>query len=195
MKKILFSLFLILILTSCSKQKKETALEKCADYYFLSSSERLFSIDVNHKKNNNYILVNKNLKDLNFELKKNDDVSNIIFSKHLNNAPKQPWITEVGDLSKYKVLFKEYEVARKLHEKLENDLMIPFAKKRKSLKRKIKNTEIERRRIIFNLVNKKFRTLKLKGKSNIPLYIKKYTKCENDYNKTPSAFLLEWRNN
>ena len=71
--------------------------------------------------------------------------------------------------------------------------MIPFAKKRKSLKRKIKNTEIERRRIIFNLVNKKFRTLKLKDKSNIPLYIKKYTKCENDYNKTPSAFLLEWQ--
>jgi hypothetical protein len=32
MKKILISLFLILILTSCSQNKKESALENCADY-------------------------------------------------------------------------------------------------------------------------------------------------------------------
>ena len=37
MKKILFSLFLILILTSCSKQKKETALENCADANYKKS--------------------------------------------------------------------------------------------------------------------------------------------------------------
>ena len=55
MKKILFSLFIILILTSCSKQKKEAALEKCADSYFLDSRDRLYSIETNYEKDPTYI--------------------------------------------------------------------------------------------------------------------------------------------
>ena len=57
MKKILFSLFIILILTSCSKQKKEAALEKCADYYFLDSNERYNSIITDYKEDQDYKLI------------------------------------------------------------------------------------------------------------------------------------------
>ena len=48
MKKILFSLFIILILTSCSKQKKDAALENCADRNFLNNYERENIISTNY---------------------------------------------------------------------------------------------------------------------------------------------------
>ena len=68
-------------------------------------------------------------------------------------------------------------------------------KKRNSLNKKINEEKNKLPRIIYSLVDKKFILLTLKDKSNIELYIDIYTGCEKLYNKTPSAFLLEWSNN
>ena len=224
MKKILFSLFLILILTSCSKQKKEAALENCADSYFLGSKDRLYSIETNYKEDPIYKSIEEALNDLKNSSLSLSDERMLLHRKFKKEHPK-PWDKGSGFKSpkmsdpKYfqkntkLVDFKLYDEAKAKYEKKEGEYekiyreklrewkyeeRVYFSnvnKKRVSLEKKIKETQYELPRRIYSLVDKKFILLTLKDKSNIELYIDIYTGCEKLYNKTPSAFLLEWHNN
>ena len=69
--RLFFILLLIpIILMSCSKQKKETALENCADSYFLDHRKRLYSIETNYENDPTYIST-KNLID---DMEKSSDL-------------------------------------------------------------------------------------------------------------------------
>ena len=222
MKKILFSLFLILILTSCSKQKKEAALEKCADSYFLGSKDRLYSIETNYNEDPIYKSIEEALDDLKNSSLSLSDERMLLHRKFKKEHPK-PWNKGSGfkspkmsdpkyfqkntklvdfklyDEAKAKYEKKEGEYEKIYREKLwkwnykERDYFSNVNKKRNSLNKKINEEKNKLPRIIYSLVDKKFILLTLKDKSNIELYIDIYTGCEKLYNKTPSAFLLEWQ--
>ena len=93
--------------------------------------------------------------------------------------------TTTGFEIKYKGEFWEWERKKK-------DNVYKKEKERKVLHQKIEDEKRQLPGIIYSLVDKKFILFKLKEKSNIQLYIDIYTGCERLYNKTPSAFLLEW---
>ena len=224
MKKILFSLFIILILTSCSKQKKEAALEKCADSYFLDSRDRLYSIETNYEKDPTYISTKNLIENMEISSRSLTDEINQLYRKYEKENPKpvdKSWTFKRPEMSDPKyfqknsnmVDFKLYDEALAKYEKNKeiaeeiyrgkfwkweskrNNILYKKKKERKDLDQKIKETQYELPRIIYSLVDKKFILLTLKDKSNISLYIDIYTGCESSYNETPSAFLLEWQNN
>ena len=112
--------------------------------------------------------------------------------------------TKLVDFKLYDEAKAKYEKKEGEHEKIYREKLREWKykerayfsndnKKRDSLDKKIKETQYELPRRIYSLVDKKFILLTLKDKSNIELYIDIYTGCEKLYNKTPSAFLLEWQ--
>ena len=206
---------------SCSKQKKETALENCADSYFLDHRKRLYSIETNYENDPTYIST-KNLID---DMEKSSDLLtdeiNQLYRKYEKENPeprdkswriKRPEMTDPKyfqknsnmvdfklydeALAKYK---KNKEIAEEIYkekhwkwERKQKNIVYKKKKERKDLDKKIKETQRRLPGIIYSLVDKKFILLTLKDKSNISLYIDIYTGCESSYNETPSAFLLEW---
>jgi len=220
--RLFFILLLIpIILMSCSKQKKETALENCADSYFLDHRKRLYSIETHYKNDPTYIST-KNLID---NMKKSSDslTDEIqqLYRKYKKEYPspsdksweiKRPEMTDPKYFQKNSnmVDFKLYDEAKAKYEKnveiakkkyneelwkwerKQKNIVYEKEKERNDLDKRIKETQYELPRIIYSLVDKKFILLTLKDKSNISLYIDIYTGCESSYNETPSAFLLEW---
>ena len=223
--RLFFILLLIpIILMSCSKQKKETALENCADSYFLDHRKRLYSIETNYENDPTYIST-KNLID---DMEKSSDLLtdeiNQLSIKYKKENPKprdkswtfkRPELTDpkyfqknsnMVDFKLYDEALAKYEKNKEIAEEIyrekfwkweskRNNILYKKKKERKDLDKKIKETQYELPRIIYSLVDKKFILLTLKDKSNISLYIDIYTGCESSYNETPSAFLLEWQNN
>ena len=99
------------------------------------------------------------------------------YYKAFNRVP-----TDLKDLLEYGKTVREWD----------EFIVYEKEKERNDLDKKIKETQRRLPGIIYSLVDKKFILLTLKDKSNISLYIDIYTGCERLYNKTPSAFLLEW---
>jgi len=223
--RLFFILLLIpIILMSCSKQKKETALENCADSYFLDHRKRLYSIETNYENDPTYIST-KNLID---DMEKSSDLLtdeiNQLSIKYKKENPKprdkswtfkRPELTDpkyfqknsnMVDFKLYDEALAKYEKNKEIAEEIyrekfwkwerkRNNAVYKKEKERNDLDKKIKETQRRLPGIIYSLVDKKFILLTLKDKSNISLYIDIYTGCESSYNETPSAFLLEWQNN
>ena len=215
MKKILFSLFIILILTSCSKQKKEAALEKCADYYFLDSNERYNSIITDYKEDQDYKLIENRIA----YYEKEKEIKKIklkYLSKRFQKENPKPienfklirpeYPKDKSRMDFYKAQLKIYKEASKAYYLVLNKNIEEWKDNRRAylslnnkeisiLETKIKDAKSELPNLRYTLIDKAFKKLQLKDKSKIDIYIKIYTACEKLYNKTPSAFLLEWQNN
>ena len=220
--RLFFILFLIpIVLMSCTKQKKEAALENCADSYFLNSSERLYSIETNYENDPDYISKKKLINNLKNSSSLLTDEIIKLNQKYENENPKpvdKSWTFKRPEMTDPKyfqknskmVDFKLYDEALTKYEKNKKEAKIKYRgefwewerkkkdnvykkeKERKDLDQKIEDAKRQLPGIIYSLVDKKFILFKLKEKSNIQLYIDIYTGCERLYNKTPSAFLLEW---
>ena len=131
MKKLL-SLFLILILTSCSKYKKEAALENCADGYFLGSGDRLYSIETNYNEDPIYKSTEEALDDLKNSSRSLSDERMLLRRKfkkehpepfndfYKNKRPKMIIKESTGmiDLELYDKQKAEYEKKEKEYEKI-----------------------------------------------------------------------------
>ena len=216
MKKILFSLFIILILTSCSKQKKDAALENCADRNFLNNYERENIISTNYAGSIIYLNLVKQGKFLSTELYKIIEEKKKIETKYKKNNPKPllnlsdkpekrklPLPAIATDISKK--LKSERDIKQKIFEEHEKNDAIwwknfflttqSLTSKIKDYQKSIKENRIFRINTKLSFADKKFKLMKLKEKSKINLYLRHYTRCENEFNNTPSAFLLEWQNN
>ena len=211
MKKILFSLFLILILTSCSKQKKETALENCADANYKKSgistqlkNQAKILID----KDENYIKLQEEGLQLKEQITKLKKKLDLMANNYLleNPKPTVKKLEEVIDITRDDLTLEEI---KKVKIKIKDDhwKAINIWKKKSNINlyttsntiKYLEKLNVERflevMKLEINYQNKIFEKISLKDKSKYKSYLKKYTKCENDYNKTPNAFLLEWRNN
>jgi hypothetical protein len=210
MKKILFSLFLILILTSCSKQKKEAALENCADnnykktnsYFrdFKVEAQNLIEKDEKHKK-----LLAEEL-EMERLINQKEKLLDILTEKYLseNPFPFAKKLEDIIDITRTDISLDE---VKKVKIKINNDLINErtlWKEKQSNYLFEIKeiieliktdktNVFFERVEIKMDYTNNIFSKLNLKQKSKYNSYLEKYAKCENDYNKTPNAFLLEWQ--
>jgi hypothetical protein len=213
MKKLLGILVLGLLLVSCSKFEKEAALEKCADYYFLDSHERYNSIITNYKEDQDYKLIENKIIYYEKEKKIKEIQLKYLNKRFVKENPKPvdnfklkspEYPKDKSRMDFYKAQFKIYREAskayyvdyKKIVKKWRDNKRVYLSQINKEisiLESRIKKGKSELPTLRYTLIDKAFKKLQLKDKSKIDIYIEIYTACEKLYNKTPSAFLLEWQ--
>ncbi len=192
MKKLLVIPFLCILLFSCSN-KKETALENCADNnflekkknqkylvedkegkFFLASLEReLIKID---KKGDKYW----------DELKKYENEKGYSTDKTLNNL-KYKWHSDKTDENWKNLKIYEGQIgyADDEERKRLNDLWY-------SSRRQKDNKIAEIKKYLETKSKEILKEIKFDNKININLYYEIYKKCEIELEQTSTAFLKRW---
>ena len=213
MKKLLGIVVLGLLLVSCSKFKKEAALEKCADYYFLDSHERYNSIITDYKEDQDYKLIENRIAYYEKEKKIKEIQLKYLSKRFVKENPKPledfklirpEYPKDKSRMDFYKAQLKIYKEASKAYYLVYRKDIEEWKDNRRAylslnnkeisiLETKIKDAKSELPNLRYTLIDKAFKKLQLKDKSKIDIYIKIFTACEKLYNKTPSAFLLEWQ--
>ena len=223
MKKILISFLFVLILASCTQNKKDAALESCADFNYKESNgytseqdiaaKELYKIDKEYlaaKKEESrlFLRIEEKKSELAIESKNYDLEDSLPLKKMYPEFPKfinDGDFTNDNDVKKFKSDIAKHKKTKK---KIDNDHVraVQRWKEKKDrtlyyltssidLLTKAKRIEwIEAIKIEIKYRDMIFLKKSLKEKSQSNLYISRYTECENSYNSTPNSFLLKWQN-
>ena len=170
--KIILLIILTLAISGCVN-KKETALENCADDLYVNYSEKSMVSVYHDRKNLRIVGIAKTLESA--TTKKNEaNKEHAEFSKD-NHAY---WAKRIPSLQKYKKAIEAENV--KLIDK-----MIYWKKETTSLQKAIYDERY------FSAL-KIFDKAKLKRKIKVNQYYQKYKECKKEYTEAPDAFVLRW---
>ena len=184
MKKLLYFIVLGLLLTGCFN-KKETALENCADERYRNfSTESLASVFYD-KKSTKIINLAKSYESAKIKFDMANDKSKAYLIKHFiyNAGRMKPHLkglefTTFGELKIYEKLL---ESTRKELLNKSKDLYREAAYLDKTLKDEKRYSAI-----------KIFKKAPLKRKIKVNEYYIKYTECEKEHIEAPDTFVLRW---
>jgi len=193
MKKILLILVLGLLLSgnAYSKSDIDIAIEKCADTQIFLGSKK----DIPKSIYEDHEMYKAMLKERDI-LQKDYDEYGVIYQatykKYWKDNPK-PRPPKYETMSTYN--FEDYKKADAEYEIREKEILKPFTDKAKAMWGSVKKQETLVDEWIRSITAMKLEKMNLKDKAKtIQKYTKKFTKCEEDHNKTPKGFMLSWGN-
>ena len=173
MKKILFSLFLFLILTSCSQDKKSSALENCADFSFSKISTWMYDVSrIATKKYSDEFINTKKL-----------------LSDHGNLSLRL--IKIQGEMANTKDP-KKLNILRNKENELNSELN-PTGFYKKLKENTLKRTRLKLTKLRNEESESVFKSLSFSEKSQIKNYYRKLQRCEKEHDSTPASFILKWQ--
>ena len=186
MKKILL-IFLFILITSCTN-KKEKALENCADSMFVDS----FSED------DVLIVLNQNLIKVNPYFNKWSKMGSRLLDLEILYKSQQNKLWTFDDETKLRVdeakkaKVPDTEIERFLNERREE--AVKLSQELSGTKRDIKILKLKQKRYIFENKRDIIKKGKITQKFNLKNYTEMHEFCEQEYNKFPDTFLIKFKN-
>jgi hypothetical protein len=184
-KKLLYFIVLGLLLTGCIN-KKETALENCADDRYQNFSEDSLASVFYDRKNTKIINVTKSYESAKIKLDEANDKSKAYLKKHFhyNAGGLQPHLkgyefTTAEELGNYKKLLIS---TRK-----------ELLNKSKFWYREAAYLDKTLKELKYFSAIKMFVKAPLKRKINVNEYYIRFTECEKEHTEAPDAFVLRWK--
>ena len=186
MKKILL-IFLFILITSCTN-KKEKALENCADSMFVDS----FSED------DVLIVLNQNLIKVNPYFNKWSKMGSRLLDLEILYNSQQNKLWTFDDETKLradeakKANVPDTEIERFLSERREE--AVKLSQELYGTKWDIKTLKLKQKRYIFENKRDIIKKGKITQKFNLKNYAEMHEFCEQEYNKFPDTFLIKFKN-
>ena len=185
--RIFFIIFLFILITSCTN-KKEKALENCADSMFVDSfleDEVLFVLNQNYIKVNPYFNKSKKMADKIIDLKtkytlQQNDLKN--FDNETNYRAEEAKKADVPNT----------EIERFLSERREE--AVTLSQKSYETKIDIRDLITKRKEYLFENKRDIIKKGKITQKFNLRDYEKMHEFCEQEYNRYPDTFLIKFKN-
>ena len=185
MKNIILLITISLLLTGCFN-KKETALENCADDRYQNFSEDSMTSVFYDREDIKIINVTKSYESAKIKSDKASDKSNAYLKKHFqyNYSGMQPHLkgykfTTAEELKNYKKLL--ISTRKELLEKSKF-----LYKEAAYLDKTLKELKY------FSAISM-FMKAPLKRKINVNEYYIRFTECEKEHAEAPDAFVLRWK--
>ena len=184
--KIVLLIILTLAISGCVN-KKETALENCADDLYVNFFEKSMTLVFHDRKNPRIVGIAKTLKTTRIKAKKISD-------NHTKHTKKNYFYD--GDGEGLKIIYdknkitspeerKKYENAILAESKKLLDQTIYWRKETAYLQDALNG---EKNSSAYEI----FWKAKLKRKIKVNQYYQKYKECEKEYTEAPDAFVLRW---